>query len=44
MLQDARFVPMGTAYARYSGALARHCPILDHENKGMLQNVRIDLR
>jgi len=32
-----------TRYERYIGEYVLHCHILDHEDQGMMQNVRIDL-
>ena len=32
-----------TRYQRYIGEYVLHCHILDHEDQGMMQNVRIDL-
>ena len=32
-----------TRYQRYIGDFVLHCHILDHEDKGMMQNVRIAL-
>jgi L-ascorbate oxidase len=32
-----------TRYERYIGEFVLHCHILDHEDQGMMQNVRIDL-
>jgi Multicopper oxidase len=31
------------SYERYIGEFVLHCHILDHEDQGMMQNVRIDL-
>jgi L-ascorbate oxidase len=32
-----------TRYQRYIGEFVLHCHILDHEDQGMMQNVRIGL-
>jgi FtsP/CotA-like multicopper oxidase with cupredoxin domain len=34
-------VVMRTRYRRYIGEFVLHCHILDHEDQGMMQNVRI---
>lgn len=36
-------VVMRTRYERYIGEYVLHCHILDHEDQGMMQNVRIGL-
>jgi L-ascorbate oxidase len=36
-------VTMRTRYQRYIGDFVLHCHILDHEDQGMMQNVRIGL-
>ncbi|MBK8174265.1 MAG: multicopper oxidase domain-containing protein [Rhodospirillales bacterium] len=36
-------VVVRTRYQRYIGEYVLHCHILDHEDQGMMQNVRIDL-
>lgn len=36
-------VVMRTRYERYIGEFVLHCHILDHEDQGMMENVRIDL-
>jgi FtsP/CotA-like multicopper oxidase with cupredoxin domain len=47
--KDTLFVRQGytayvrTRYRRYIGDFVLHCHILDHEDKGMMQNVRITL-
>jgi len=47
--KDTIFVPTGfvlrvrTRYERYIGDYVLHCHILDHEDEGMMQNVRIVL-
>ncbi len=45
--KDTIFVKQGyevvtrTEYRRYIGDFVLHCHILDHEDQGMMQNVRI---
>ncbi len=41
--QGAYTVVIRTRYQRYIGEYVLHCHILDHEDLGMMQNVRIDL-
>ena len=47
--KDTLFVRQGytafvrTRYQRYIGDFVLHCHILDHEDQGMMQNVRIAL-
>lgn len=47
--KDTLFVKVGytayvrTRYQRYIGDFVLHCHILDHEDQGMMQNVRIVL-
>jgi FtsP/CotA-like multicopper oxidase with cupredoxin domain len=47
--KDTLFVRQGytayvrTRYQRYIGEYVLHCHILDHEDQGMMQNVRIAL-
>jgi L-ascorbate oxidase len=36
-------IVLRTRYARYIGEYVLHCHILDHEDQGMMQNVRIDI-
>ena len=36
-------ITVRTRYERYIGAFVIHCHILDHEDKGMMQNVAIVL-
>jgi FtsP/CotA-like multicopper oxidase with cupredoxin domain len=36
-------VVVRTRYRRYIGDFVLHCHILDHEDQGMMQNVRIAL-
>ncbi|HYN39661.1 MAG TPA: multicopper oxidase domain-containing protein, partial [Rhodospirillales bacterium] len=36
-------VVVRTRYQRYIGEFVLHCHILDHEDRGMMQNVRIDV-
>ena len=36
-------VVVRTRYQRYIGDFVLHCHILDHEDQGMMQNVRIQL-
>ena len=36
-------VVVRTRYQRYIGDFVLHCHILDHEDQGMMQNVRIAL-
>jgi FtsP/CotA-like multicopper oxidase with cupredoxin domain len=36
-------VVVRTRYQRYIGEYVLHCHILDHEDRGMMQNVRIDV-
>jgi L-ascorbate oxidase len=36
-------VVLRTRYQRYLGDFVLHCHILDHEDQGMMQNIRIDL-
>jgi L-ascorbate oxidase len=36
-------VVVRTRYERYIGEYVLHCHILDHEDQGMMQNVRVDL-
>ena len=48
--KDTMFIEQGyivvfrTRYERYIGDFVLHCHILDHEDKGMMQNVRISPR
>jgi FtsP/CotA-like multicopper oxidase with cupredoxin domain len=47
--RDTLFVKAGytlylrTRYQRYIGEYVLHCHILDHEDRGMMQNVRVVL-
>lgn len=41
--QGSYTIVMRTRYQRYIGEYVLHCHILDHEDLGMMQNVRIDL-
>ncbi|MEL6710836.1 MAG: multicopper oxidase domain-containing protein, partial [Pseudomonadota bacterium] len=47
--KDTLFVPgkhtviIRTRYQRYIGEFVLHCHILEHEDRGMMQNVRISL-
>ena len=34
-------VVMRTRYRRYIGEFVLHCHILDHEDQGMMQNIRV---
>jgi FtsP/CotA-like multicopper oxidase with cupredoxin domain len=36
-------IVLRTRYERYIGEYVLHCHILDHEDQGMMQNVRVDL-
>jgi FtsP/CotA-like multicopper oxidase with cupredoxin domain len=36
-------VVVRTRYQRYIGAFVLHCHILDHEDQGMMQNIRVVL-
>lgn len=36
-------ITVRTRYQRYIGDFVLHCHILDHEDQGMMQNVRISL-
>lgn len=40
-IEQGHIVTFRTRYERYVGDFVLHCHILDHEDKGMMQNVRI---
>lgn len=41
--QGVYTIVIRTRYERYIGEYVLHCHILDHEDQGMMENVRIDL-
>ena len=41
IVQDDVTVTVRTQYRRYVGDFVLHCHILDHEDRGMMQRVRI---
>ena len=40
-VEEGQVIKIRTRYQRYIGEFVLHCHILDHEDKGMMQNVRI---
>ncbi|MEE4463243.1 multicopper oxidase domain-containing protein, partial [Azotobacter chroococcum] len=40
-VQDDHLITIRSRYRRYTGDFVLHCHILDHEDQGMMQNVRI---